>query len=84
MQENNFCCVYEIHAKNTFVETSNIYIYKKEFKTCQGIGGMQHTRKLLNFFLSKHIASQLNVNTKMENSKPSFILQELQETKKNS
>jgi len=37
-------------------------------------------KKTFKFFLSKHIASQLNVNTKMESSKPSFILQELQET----
>jgi len=62
MQENNFLVFKKSMRKHIF-KTSNIFVHKKCFKTCKGIGRMQHTKKT--FFLSKTQATQLNTKEKI-------------------
>ena len=46
MQENNFLLCLRNPCENTFfLKLPIFFVYKKTFKTCQGVGRMQHTRK---------------------------------------
>jgi len=80
MQENNFLLCLRNPCENTFSKLPIFLYIKKRSKYIRVLAVCNTQENIFFIFFIKTQTSQLDINTKMENSKPSFILQELQET----
>jgi len=81
MQENNFCLCLRNPCENTFskLQIFIFFLKKKECSKYVRVLAVCNTQKHFYIFIETRV-SQLNANITIEGSKPSYILQDLQET----